>query len=260
MSMFLISKSNFMSQCLTGGLLALFMQSAVAQDFGTLLSARYPPGSIATSEMAEVALQQVAIENTRIEREFAQAEQACRERFFVSACRDKAKERRRAALEFTRSVQLEAQIVVRRMRVADRDQALADKLQEKAAEAIQSEQDALKKAQEIAKKQARIAEKDRERLMDASLPVPDDRPRIVDHQAWQTRTQREVAADAQKRAANVAAYDKKIKEAQAHQRGIASKKIEKDRNSKIQQPVVPPTGATKNLPLPHNPALVMPKP
>lgn len=250
--MLLISKNNLISQCLTGGLLALFMQCAVAQDVGTMLSARYPPGSIATGEMAEVALEQVARENTRIEREYAQAEQACKERFFVSACWDKAKERRRAALESIRSVQIEAETVIRRMRVADRDRALSDKRQEKAAEAIKLEQDALKKAQEIAQKQTRNAEKD--------LHVPDDRPRIVDHQARQTRTQREVAADAQKRAANVAAYDKKIREAQAHQRDIAAKKIEKDRNRKIQPPVVSPAGAIENLPLPHNPALALPKP
>ncbi|MGV8899793.1 MAG: hypothetical protein ACOH2B_11210 [Burkholderiaceae bacterium] len=236
------------------------MQCAVAQDVGTVLSARYPPGSIATGDVAETALEQVATENTRIELEYAQAEQACREQFFVSACRDTAKERRRAALESIRPLKIEAETLIRRMRVADRDQALTEKHMEKAAEAIQFEQDALKKTQEIAQKQARNAEKDRERSQKTDLHVQDDRSRIVDHQVRQTRMQREVTADAQKRAANVAAYDKKIREAQAHQRDIAAKKIEKDRNRTIQPPVVAPVGATESVPLPHNPALAMPKP
>ncbi|MGV8893048.1 MAG: hypothetical protein ACOH2K_08955 [Burkholderiaceae bacterium] len=236
------------------------MQCAVAQDVGTVLSARYPPGSISTGEVAETALEQVATENTRIELEYAQAEQGCRGQFFVSACRDKAKERRRAALESIRPLKIEAETVIRRMRVADRDQALTEKHIEKAAEAIQFEQNAPKKTQEIAQKKARNAEKDRERSQKTDLHVQDERPRIVDHQAKQARMQREVAADAQKRAANVAAYEKKIREAQAHQRDIAAKKVEKDRNRKIQPPVVAPASATEILPLPHNPALAMPKP
>lgn len=250
--MLLIPKNSLMSQCLTGGLLVLFMQCSVAQDVGTPLNARYPPGSIATGEAAETALEQVARENTRVEREYAQAEHVCREQFFVSACRDKAKERRRAALESTRSVQIEAQTVIRRMRVADKDQVLTEKRIEKAAEAIKFEQDAVKKTQDIAQKQARNTEKD--------LHVQDDRQRIVDRQVRQKPMRKELTADAQKRAANVAAYDKKIREAQAHQRNIAAKKIEKDRNRKIQPPVVAPAGAAESLPLPHNPALSMPKP
>ncbi|MEO8599558.1 MAG: hypothetical protein ABI656_06995, partial [bacterium] len=141
------------------------------------MSARYPPGSISTGEVAETALEQVATENSRIELEYAQAEQACRGQFFVSACRDKAKERRRAALESIHPLKIEAETVIRRIRVAERDQALTEKHIEKAAEAVQFEQNALKKTQEIAQKKARNAEKDRERSQKTNLHVQDDRSR-----------------------------------------------------------------------------------
>ncbi|NMM28806.1 MAG: hypothetical protein HHJ12_16325 [Glaciimonas sp.] len=255
-----IHKSRLLLRGLAGGLLALFFHCAVAQDAGTLLSTQYPPGSIATVEAAESAQQQAASENARIELQYDRDEQACNGMFFVSTCRDKAKERRHAALEPVRLVKNEAEMVIRRMRVADRDQALADKRREKALEALQIEQDAQQKAQEIAQKKMRNIEKKRENVQNEQLHAQNVEQRAADHQARQQRMPAAVAADAQKRADNVAAYDRKIREAQAHQRDIAAQKAEKDRNRKVQSPAVPPAGAIESLPSPLNPGLAIPKP
>ena len=199
-----ILNNRLLSRWLTGGLLALFAHCTVAQDAATTLSTRYPAGSIGTVEAAVGAQEQAASENARIELRYAQDEQAGAA-FFVNACRGKAKERRRAALEPVRLVQIEADTVMRRMRVADSDKALAGRRREKALEALQIEQDAQQKAQETAQKQARNAEKDRERVLNEPLDAQDAGPRAADHQARQQRMQMGAAADAQKRAANVAA-------------------------------------------------------
>ncbi|NMM36975.1 MAG: hypothetical protein HHJ09_05575 [Glaciimonas sp.] len=214
------------------------------------MSTQYPPGSIATVEAAESAQQQAANENARIELQYDRDEQACNGMFFVSTCRDKAKERRRAALEPVRLVKNEAEMVIRRMRVADRDQALTERRREKALETLQIEQDAQQKAQQIAQKQTRNIEKERENVQNEQLHAQDIEQRTADHQAQQQHMPATVAAGAQKRADNVAAYDRKIREAQAHQRDIAAKKAEKDRTRKAQSSAVPPAGATENLPSP----------
>lgn len=255
-----ILKNPLLLRGLAGALLALFVQCSVALDAGKMLSSRYPPGSIATVEVAEAALEQTASENARIERQYVQDEQACTGVFFVSACRDKAKEHRRAALEPVRLVQIEAETVVRRMQVADRDQALMDRRLEKAAEAVQAEQNAQKKAQAIAEKQERQVEKDRERPLNEQRHAQDDGGRSSDRQARQTRMKTEVVDDAQKRAANVAAYEKKLRKAQAHQRDIAAKKAEKNRNRMVRAPAEASAGESEVLPLSANPVLAIPKP
>lgn len=235
--------SGLLWRRLAGGLLVLFACGAAAQDAGPTLSARYPAGSIATVEAAQEAQQQAASEKARIERQYAQDEQACRAVFLVNACRDKAKERRRAALEPVRRVRIEADTLMRRMRVADRDKALADKRVKSAAEAAGSEQNAQQKAQKTAQKQMRNAEKDRERMQSEQLHAQDAGQRAADHQARQQRLQIGSAADAQKRAANVAAYDRKIRQAQAHQRDLAARKAEKERNRKA-----PPSALPASIP------------
>ncbi|WP_155837417.1 hypothetical protein [Herminiimonas sp. CN] len=217
---------------LAGGLLTLFVSGVVAQDASSTLSERYPAGSIATVEAAASAQQQAASEDARIEQAYAQEEQACGKAFFVNACRDKAKERRRAALEPVRRIRIEADTLMRRMRVVDRDKALADRQMERAAEAPGIEQNAQKKAQEIAQKQARNTEKEQQRVQNEQLHAQDAGQRTASSRTRQQRLQAGVAADAQKRADNVAAYDRKIREAQAHQRDLAARKAEKDRNRK----------------------------
>lgn len=218
---------------LASGLLALPSCGVVAQDAGMALSARYPAGSITTVEAAESAQQQANAERTRIEQQFLQDEQVCNTRFFVNACRDKAKEQRHAALETVGRIQTEAETQLRRLRVVERDQALAEKRQERAAEADRLEQEARQKAQETAQKQARIIEN--QRAQDAAQRTAAGRQTRQPHPSSV-----DTAAETQKRAANVAAYHQKIKDAEAHQRDIAIKKAEKDRTRKVPPPSVPP--------------------
>lgn len=234
-------------------LLALFACSAVAEDTGAALSARFPAGSIATVEAAESARQQAASENARIEQQYAQDALACDTAFFVNACRDKVKERRRAATEPVHRLQIEADTVMRRIQAAGRDQALADRRREQAEESIRIEQHAQQRAQETAQKQVRIAEKDSERVVSEPIRAQDAGQRTAVHQARQQRRKAGDAADAQKRAANVAAYERKIRAADAHQRDIAARKAEKDRSRKNQ-----PTAATEGLPAAQDLALAKP--
>lgn len=237
-----------MHRFLLCALLALFACSAVAQDAGAELSARFPAGSIATVEAAESARQQAASENARIERQYAQDGLACDTAFFVNSCRDKVKEHRRAAVEPVRRVQIEADTVMRRIQAAGKDQALADRRLQRAAETVRNEPHAQQRAQETA--QAR-AEKNSQRMRNEQAQA--QHAGAAGQQVGQQHQLTQTAAEAQKRAANVAAYDRKIRKAQAHQRDIAARQAEKDRERKIQPPA-----ATEGAPAAPEPALATP--
>lgn len=211
-------------------LLALFACSAVAEDTGAELSARFPAGSIATVEAAESARQQAASENARIERQYAQDGLACDTAFFVNSCRDKVKERRRAAAEPVRRVQIEADTAMRRIQAAGKDQALAARRLQRAAETIRNEQHAQQNAQVRAIKNSQRMDSEQAQALHA---------RAAGQQVRQPRQQAQTAAEVQKRAANVVAYDRKIRKAQAHQRAIAARKAEKYRGRKIQPAAAP---------------------
>lgn len=254
-----IFKSRLLLRWLAGGMLVLFSHCTGAQEADITLSIRYPAGSIATVEAAESAHEQAAHENARIELQYVRDEQACSTVFLVNACRDNAKERRRAALKPVRRVQIEADTVMRRMRVAERDKALADRQRKKAEEAAQIAQDTRQQVQENAQKQVRNAEKSRERLLNEQFHAKYAGQRPADHRVRQQRIQMEAAAEAQKRAANVAAYDRKIREAEIHQRDIAARKAEKERKRKTQSPAVPTSVAEEGLPQPLDRTLVKPK-
>ncbi|MEO8169358.1 MAG: hypothetical protein ABI575_00645 [Oxalobacteraceae bacterium] len=230
------------------GLLALTAHYAGAQDVGTPLPERsvaieYPAGSITTIDAAQAARQQAASEKARVEQQYAQDEQACGAAFFVNACRDKVKESRRAALEAVRQVEIEADTLIRRIHAAGKDQALGDRRLEKAVEAVRIEQDARQRAQETAQKQARNAQQSQQRMANEQLHLQDAAQRTADHQARQQHPAINATAEVQKRAANVAAYEEKIRKAQAHQRDLAAKKAEKNHNRKTQPATVLPVPA-----------------
>jgi colicin import membrane protein len=85
------------------------------------------PTDINSLASADLALAQVAAERKRAEREFEKQERVCFRRFFMTACLDEAREKRRAALARTRVLEVEANAFMRRARAAERDQALSDK-------------------------------------------------------------------------------------------------------------------------------------
>jgi colicin import membrane protein len=184
------------------------------------LLARYPAGSISSVEIADRALTEAASENSAIEARFAADERGCYSLFFANACRENARERRRLALTQVRPVEVEANAFKRRTRVVERDKALAEKR-------VQDERDMPLRLQKQQKR-------DEANSQDAK-PVNTDRnkadagQRTAQHEARLKRLQAEDAANAQKRADNIAAYERKVKEAEARQREVEAKKVEKER-------------------------------
>jgi hypothetical protein len=182
---------------------------------------RFPPGTINSVETAETALSEVAAERIRVEAQYSQGEQACYPKFFATSCLDAAKELRRAALSSIRPVEVEANAFKRRAKVAERDKALAEK---RADEQAQSEQ----RAKDQEAREAAAAQKGQPARAPGAAPAA-----VVDrsaaHEAKLKRLQAEEAAGTAKRAANVADYEKKAKDALARQQEVAAKKAEKER-------------------------------
>lgn len=228
--MLLLPAIRFLLCALASIMLALFAQCAAAQDSGA--AALTPAGQEQTASIAtiEAAQQNAQREIARIESQYTQDEQACRTQFFVNACRDSAKERRRTALQPAHRMQVEADTQMRRLHAAERDAALADRNRKQVLEATEMEQKAQIKAEENTRKQEYIAEKNQQLLQDGTPRLQPSAHRSPGH------PQVDPAVDAQKRARNVAAYEKKIQDAEAHQRDLAARKAEKDRTRKKPAP------------------------
>lgn len=218
----------------------LFMSYASAQNLMsntrvsadapiTSPAARYPSGSIRSAEAADQALAEVDRERARIEAEFSDEERACYPRFFTTSCLNMATEQRRHALVQLRSIEVEANAFKRRARVADLDRALAEK---QAAE----ETERAKRATD--RKDGAIATT-KKSVGNAQGPGSASTDRNKEHQARLQRLQMEESANAQKRAENVAAYEKKLRQAEQRQREIAVRKAEKERERQRKEAAVP---------------------
>ena len=231
---------------LLGTILAVAAASALSQDGVTnagsgpasvntaVLSAHYPAGSIDSVEKADLALQDAAIQRAAIEARFVAEEGRCQEKFFANACSDAAKESRRAALKLVRAIEIEADGYQRKARVIERDQALA----ERAAQEELEKPERLKQQQENEAVAAqRAAKANATRPAATETPVPDQRS--AQHETKLKRLREEEAANAQKRADNVAEYEAKVKEAQEHQREVAARKQEKEKQGAAKAPAVP---------------------
>jgi len=172
----------------------LVATTSVAQTMSDTLSARYESGSIATVEMAQKALDEVGAERKVVESTYLAEDSRCYSRFFTTPCQEQARERRRHALEQLRQIELEAHTLQRRTRASVRDKELAQKQKEDAADALVREKEAAEKAAQ------------------AKAVTPGPAP-----------TAAEVQAEQKKRAANVAAYEKKQREAAVRLRERAVK-------------------------------------
>lgn len=208
--------------------------------------ARYPAGSIHTSEAADRALVDVEGERARIEERFHSDEAKCYNDFFASVCLDKAKERRRVDLQQLRSVEQEAKQFKRQARVAERDKALAEKQQADADKARTTATDgalpfgrALQDAAEPPNNASTAAQGNAQR--DAAVVQ-----RVRRHKEKLQREQEAEAAQAQKRAENVSAYERKVKEAQARQQELETRRIEKSREREARQKQVPASSTTND--------------
>lgn len=213
---------------------AVIVQDVWAQqDEGAGVVARYPSGSIQSSEAADQALAAVAKERADVEQRFVTEKNACLSRFFASSCEEDAKERRRAALERLRAVEVEANAYQRRERVVERDRALEEKR-------VQDEKERQERVrqQQVSPQQSRAQGKPQQSAAEAAQAEAMASERQARHQEKLRRIEAEEAANAQKRADNVTAYQKKVQAAQDRQKEVERKKAEKARE-RAQQPTAP---------------------
>jgi colicin import membrane protein len=217
-------------------------------DASSDLVSRYSD-RIVSVEMAERALAEVSKERSGIEERFAADERTCYADFFATSCIEKARERRRHALAEMRKVEVKANAFLRQARVNDRDKAL----EEKRLEQERKEAEQLKREQangQADKTKAGMRENSRETPRETPRepvrePVParasprsgEANQRQAQHEAKLKRLEEQERADAQKRADNVAAYERKAREAQERQREVAAKKREKERERASRAPL-----------------------
>lgn len=168
-------------------------------------------------EQANATLQQVAKDRAAVHDEFAASERVCYEKFFVNYCLDKAKEKRRAALAKLRATEVEAEHFKRADSVEKRDADLA----------VRARKDAEEEAQRAAMppKEAKVVDDTPRVAPNAGKPVVD---REAEHAAKVQRQAAQDAADAGKRAANVAAFEKKQAESEKRKAQVAKKKADSD--------------------------------
>lgn len=190
-------------------------------------------GGIASVEVAERALADVHKERSGIEARFAADERACYTEFFANSCVENAKERRRAALVEVRKVEVDANAFLRQARVNERDRALEEKRvaqERKQAERLKQEQAAGPAKQ----KKTHMREPAREPAPASASPID---TREARHEAKLKRLEAQDRADAQKRADKVAAYERKVREAQERQRQVEERKREKERERASRSPL-----------------------
>lgn len=179
-------------------LLAAFAVTAQAQN-------------VQSVAQANAALEKVARDRAAVNEEFAASERECSSRFFVNYCLDKAKEKRRVALAAVRAVEVDAEHFKRADSVARRDADLAERVR--------------KDQEEAALRAAQPPKAPRE---EKEAPRAPSGPRVVDREAEYAakvkRQEEKDAAEAAKRAANVAAFEKKQVESARRQAEVERKK------------------------------------
>lgn len=175
------------------------------------LAARYPGGSIQSSETANRALVEVEQQRNALEQKYASEEHDCYAKFFATSCVDAAKERRRTGMAQIRKVEVEANAFIRADRVVQRDKKLAEKRAQDAANPP-------KPLADLPVKQAVQPAEDR---------ASENQQRLANHEAKLVQRKRDETNDAPTRAANVAAFEKKAQDAKKRQEDVAAKKAEK---------------------------------
>ncbi|HEY8100938.1 MAG TPA: hypothetical protein VIF82_09290 [Burkholderiaceae bacterium] len=191
------------------------------------LLARYPAGSIHTTEDASRAGDDVHKMHALIEAQFADEQKLCFPKFFATSCLIDAKERHRVAVAKVRAIEIEVNKFKRRANVMARDKTVAAKRNKEAAEL----------ASHAKENQSAIADNAAESSQ-ASVPSSAIRSqgsaddRITKHQIEAKKRQAAEAENEKRRASHIAAYEKKQQESEARQREIAAKKLEKARAQK----------------------------
>jgi colicin import membrane protein len=206
--------------------------SAKADGSETLTSVmeRYPSGAIDSVEVADRALEDIKRQRSVVETQFAQNEASCYEKFFVTACMDGAKERRRKAMKQLESIEVEANSYNRRARAEKREQALRDR---QAKQAEQPDTQATANANAPAGS-GDIADVERRARKASSEPRTTpaktyNTERAAQHAQELAQEKEKERADTQKRMENIRAYEKKQQRSLERQREIAEEKKGKER-------------------------------
>lgn len=212
--------------------LMLAATSIFAQDVAVV--ERYPTGSIRTNESADAALADIAKERSSVETRYTQEVQSCHSRFFATSCIEDAQERRRQALRPLRSIEVEANEFKRRERVIQRDKALADKRAkdlEKRRERGASRNVPVKAGIEQPRGEA-ASEKTGGAARKNNEGKSSDRQ--ARHEARLKSIREKEAAEAGVRSQNVAAYERKMREARERQLELERRRAEKEQKRRAQ--------------------------
>ena len=175
-------------------------------------------------EQADATLAKVEQERARVEAVFADSERDCYTRFFVNACLDQAKEKRHGELTRLRALEVEANHFKREDSVKRRDAELAERARKDA------EEQAARQAAEP--KPVKVAPDETPKARPSG---PSSAEREAQHEARVKRQEAEDAANAGKRAANRAAFEKKAEESQRRQAAVARKKEEAEQKRAAQE-------------------------
>jgi hypothetical protein len=220
------------------GLLPAAAQNATATDAAVqktesapaaldALLARYPAGSIHTTEDANLAGEDVHKMHALIESQFAEEQRNCYPKFFATACLNDAKERHRTALAKVRVIEIEVNKFKRKQNVEARNKELAAKQEKAIAEKSSHSTEARSTTQ---------GNKDNANPVSSSPSVAPaevkGNSRAEKHEREVKKRLAEESQNEQRRARNIAAYEKKVKESQARQREIAAKKLKKAQSGK----------------------------
>ncbi len=199
---------------------------------------RYAPGSIASTEIANRALEDVRRERDVVESQFAHEEAACYQKFFVTSCMDAAKDRKRMALKQLRAIEVEANARNRRAAVEKKDQALSERQAKKEASVVEKvdaqdsgTQNGLPaSAQDIADVENRSRQA---APSSAASAIPSKESTVP--QSEEPAQQAKENAEARKRAENIKAFEKKQQRSLERQQKLAEKKKEKEKKQAQQQ-------------------------
>jgi colicin import membrane protein len=222
---------------------ALFAAAATAAASSPEeLAQKYPSGSIASVEQADRAIAEVAAERKEVEAHYADTEYACYSKFFSSPCVDRAREARRLALNLIRPIEVEAKAYKRRDTAVKRDKLLEEQQARDATEAPAraeqeriNQQKAAQKAADVAARQAKAETPPGGRAPVTpradTPPKPDGRDRIAEQATRMEKARTQEAAEAEKRAQNIADYARKQQESLERQRRVAEKKAEAEKKA-----------------------------
>jgi hypothetical protein len=174
-------------------------------------------------EQADARLAEVAKGRAAVQAEYDAAEQVCYKKFFVNNCLDKAKEKRRGELSGLRKIEVEANHFKRQYTVDKRDAELSERMKK-------DEQELARRTETPPKEHV-----EHEPSKPGGKPGPSTEQRQAEHDAKVQQQQAKEAAEAPKRAANVAAFNKKKVDSEKRQADIAAKKAAKVEKKRQQQ-------------------------